>query len=152
MKTILPSLAILLLVMAGCTSGGAQTQVAGASVEASPAIVASSLPPVPEQQISVAGFINGLYRGQMTLVQDTSPPCPDSARGSLEIGDRKLYFAYAPDVIFVAPISGDGKVHAAVGGYVLDGTMVAGDLDVSVTGPSPTSCRSDLMFRRLDAF
>lgn len=86
-------------------------------------------PPAPTPQPQ---HIDGSYKGVVTLATKLSSACPGSSIGQIEIGDQKLYFAYLPDTLFVAPVQPDGSVHATSGPSLLDGSLTGGRLIFSV--------------------
>lgn len=82
--------------------------------------------------------VDGNYKGTETLAATTQPPvpdCPDDTFGKIEIGDRKLYFAYRPDTLFVAPIQPDGTIFAKAGPSILEGTLLGDRLAFTVRTP-----------------
>ncbi len=101
--------------LAGC--GSSSGQVAAGTQQ----------PPAPQPQ-----HIDGSYKGRATLATKLSSACPGSSIGQIEIGDQKLYFAYLPDTLFVAPVEPDGSLHATSGPSMLDGSLIEGRLVFSV--------------------
>lgn len=67
----------------------------------------------------------------------------------LQIGDSVLVLAYKPATVMVVPIQPPGLLHAKAGDYTLEGTLVDGQLDMTVIG---NGCQSVFNFRRLDQF
>ncbi len=117
-----PLAALLALVLAGC--GGWNHLVLTGVTAASPALV-------PEQWDK----IDGNYKGAVVQVAARSPGCPGNSFGKLEIGDLGLFFAYAPDTFFIAPIRSDGTLYAVSGPALLEGTLVEGRLRFTVRTP-----------------
>ena len=81
---------------------------------------------------------SGNYKGMPVTLASTGE-CPPGGEGLVEIGDATVYFAYRPDVIFVAPIQPNGHVHAMTGTSTLDGTVRDGWMDMTVTSPACTT-------------
>ncbi|HEX3350279.1 MAG TPA: hypothetical protein VHS58_19490 [Acetobacteraceae bacterium] len=126
-------------------------------------------PAVAVVETPVTGPIDGLYRGRMWLVRGeplqfvptnaqtpellaaSAKPlgCPPSSLGNIEIGDSTLLYPYLPNVVFVAPVPLNGRIYAIAGQYVLQGTLIEGDLNLTVTSPS---CESQLSFYRMPYF
>ena len=94
--------------------------------------VNSRPPELPKRE---ADKIDGDYKGEALLVAAVSPACPGSSDGRVEIGDQKLYFAYQPDILFVAPVRPDGSLYAVSGPSVLIGKLSHGELTFSVRTP-----------------
>ncbi len=103
--------------LAGCSHSAAPRVAASGSQPRSAAAPA----PTPE-------MVDGIYKGRAYLEVRLSPACPGSSIGQVEIGDQKLYFAYKPDTMFVAPVQPDGTLHATSGPSLLDGTLKHGRL------------------------
>jgi hypothetical protein len=125
--------------------------------------------PPPAAPMAVTGMVDGIYQGRTTLVEgepfivmptDAQPPqlyaaskipvgCPTDRKGLIEIGDKVLLVSYIPNVVLVSPVSPDGVVHASAGDYVMDGTLVDGQLEFTVTGHG---CKSVFSYTRQNAF
>lgn len=88
--------------------------------------------------------VDGDYKGSAGLVAAQSPNCPPGGVGVIEIGDQTLYFAYSPNVIFIAPIQPDGSLHARSGNFALDGLLTGGRLVFTVRTPA---CQSQFDVR-----
>lgn len=84
---------------------------------------------------SVTGRFDGSYYGEPDLVKSRpGAHCPpDNRLGVIEIGDKRLSFAYQPLVIFNPPIQADGHVHDKVGDATLDGQITGRDLHLVIT-------------------
>ncbi len=89
----------------------------------------------PNQPAGLLDTVDGNYKGFATPAVNQAPPCPGDVFGRLEIGDQKLYFAYKPDTLFVAPIRPDGGLYAVSGPSVLEGTLSNGRLAFTVRTP-----------------
>ncbi len=83
--------------------------------------------------------VDGNYKGAATLADAQSPLCPPTTFGKIEIGDRRLYFAYQPDTLFVAPIQADGTLFAKSGTATLEGTLLGERLAFIVRTPTCAS-------------
>jgi hypothetical protein len=125
--------------------------------------------PPPATPTAVTGKVDGIYQGRTTLVEgvpfvimptDAQPPelyaaskspvgCPTDRKGLIEIGDKVLLISYIPNVVLVSPVNPDGVLHASAGDYVMDGTLVDGQLDFTVTGHG---CKSVYSYTRRNAF
>ncbi len=86
---------------------------------------------------SVNGAFDGSYYGRARDIGKTSQPalCPINRLGVAEIGDKRLSFAYAPDIIFNPPVQPDGTLHDQVGVAILDGTVTLDHLRMTITTP-----------------
>lgn len=89
----------------------------------------------PELPADASDKVDGNYKGAAFLTAENSPACPGSSYGKIEIGDQKLYFAYLPGTMFVAPILPDGSLYAVSGPSVLNGTLTGGRLIFTVRTP-----------------
>lgn len=122
MPKLAPMAALLALGLAGC-SGLNNTLQNWANARA------------PELPSGESDKVDGNYKGAVFLAAAQSPACPGSDFGKIEIGDRKLYFAYRPEILFVAPILSDGTLYAVSGPSVLSGTLIDGRLAFTVRTP-----------------
>lgn len=119
MSKLLPVLALIALGLAGCQSYNAA--------------VLNTISRLPSAQPrNLVNKIDGNYKGPGRLVRASAPGCPPGRFGVVGIGDQTLYFAYAPNIIFVAPVFPDGTLHAVSGGAVLDGVVGNGRLFFTV--------------------
>lgn len=85
---------------------------------------------------SQTGAFDASYYGRARLVRGVdNAQCPKSRIGVAEVGDKRLSFAYAPDVVFNPPVHPDGIIHDTVGPAVLDGRITGSDLVMRVTTP-----------------
>lgn len=90
----------------------------------------ASPPPSP------TGAFDGGYFGRAELVRARTPDaCPASRTGVVEVGDKRLSFAYQPQVIFNPPVKPDGVLHDTVGPAVLDGRIDGERLVMDVVTP-----------------
>ncbi len=103
----------------------------------------------PAAMPDVTGPINGIYQGREQEAGVTVPACPPSTLGLIEIGDGTLLFPYTSGLIYVVAVSPDGKLHETIADAVLDGQLLAGNLDFSVT---TADCKSTFAFRRRPGF
>ncbi|MBO0710923.1 MAG: hypothetical protein J2P47_06540 [Acetobacteraceae bacterium] len=119
MSKLPPVLALLVLSLAGCQSWNAA--------------LLNTISTLPSAQPrDLVNRIDGNYKGPARLVRASAPGCPPGSFGTVRVGDRTLYFAYAPNIIFIAPVFPDGTLHAVSGGAVLDGVVGGGRLFFTV--------------------
>jgi len=136
-------------------------QSTGATPPGGATVVVAPTPPT--------GPVDGLYRGSLVLVRGepfgfvptnaqpaalraasaTPLGCAPSSGGDLVIGDQTLVLAYLPNVVLVAPVPSNGRLHATAGPFVLDGTLLNGALTATISSPA---CQSALAFYRMYAF
>jgi hypothetical protein len=85
---------------------------------------------------SATGAFDGSYYGRARVVRaQPGVNCPQGRIGVMEVGDKRLSFAYAPEVIFNPAVAADGTVHDTVGPAVLDGKITDDMLVMRVTTP-----------------
>lgn len=81
--------------------------------------------------------VNGRYRGTSRLVRAAGPYCPRSGARVLEVtgGAISLSYSAAPRqrVSLIAPIAADGRIQANDGVGTIDGQVVDGRLEVTVS-------------------
>jgi hypothetical protein len=85
-------------------------------------------PEVPPDMIDKT---DGIYKGLPQPVRVGSSTCPDAQEGTVEIGDRTLYFAFTPSTIFITPVQPDGTVRTVLPDAKLDGLVADGRLQFS---------------------
>jgi hypothetical protein len=137
--------------LTACATQG-QTTAATAAAPAPARVVATPLPgsppppptfarPVVVPAVAVAPppsypqHWDGSYQGRSVLVRATSPACPPSRRGVIEIGDNTLFFPYLPDTIFTTAVAADGTMHGVAGVTHLDGRVADGRLAMTISSP-----------------
>jgi hypothetical protein len=122
--------------------------MAGSGVLLGTALVGCAAPPpapVPAGYVAPVSAFDGNYQGRVRLIAGRPPLCPRPHTGVLEVGDRALTFAYAPDVIFTTPVAPDGSLHQQIGAAVLDGRIAGEHLSVTITSPG-CSTRYDMAY------
>ena len=98
-----------------------------------PAVVAVAARPAPP---AFPQHWDGSYQGRSVLVRATSPACPVSRRGVIQIGDSTIFFPYQPDLIFTTAIRSDGSMHGVAGQTHLDGQIVGDRLTMTISSPT----------------
>jgi hypothetical protein len=78
---------------------------------------------------------DGVYKGVAQPVLVGSPTCPTEREGTVEIGDRTLYFAFTPSTLFITPVQPDGLVFTVLPQAKLDGRLTDGRLQFLVVDP-----------------
>jgi hypothetical protein len=91
-------------------------------------LVLARAPEVPPDQIDKT---DGIYKGIAERVRVGSSTCPDAGEGTVEIGDKTLYFAFTPSTIFITPVQPDGTVRTLLPDSKLDGRLTDGRLQFS---------------------
>ena len=122
---------LLLLCLAGCVNGNRRVD---------------ALPYAPDR-------VDGSYRGwaYLTSAPDLKPHrwwakshidsaiCPHTTFGVFEVGDRTLYYAYAPNLIFSAPVATDGSIRQVLGSSSLNGSIAHNRLRIDIRTPVCTT-------------
>jgi hypothetical protein len=98
--------------------------------------------------------VDGSYQGTAALIKAYSADlrhtywyrpkvddevCPHTTYGVVEIGDRTLYYSYAPNLVFAAPVASNGAITQTVDGSTLTGQVMHGTLTFSIVTPLCTT-------------
>src|SRR5689334_15721961 len=92
-------------------------------------VVLRDSPAVPPALIDKT---DGVYKGVGQAVLVGSPFCPTERAGTVEIGDRTLFFAFTPSTIFITPVQPDGTVLTVLPQAKLEGRLTNGRLQFLV--------------------
>jgi hypothetical protein len=102
----------------------------------------------------VPNRIDGSYQGTATLIKVSrvdlrhtywyrpkvsDDVCPHTTYGVVEIGDHTLYYSYAPNLVFAAPVSATGAIAQTVEGSTLTGQVKQGTLTFNIVTPLCTT-------------
>lgn len=85
---------------------------------------------------SPTGAFDGSYYGEADTVRARPGQCPADRLGMAEVGDKRLSFAYAPQIIFNPPVQPDGTLHGVVGPSTLNGRITGRRLVMTVITPN----------------
>ncbi len=114
-------------------------------------------PPAPwnkKYPAYVPDRVDGSYQGTATLVKAyrvdlrhtywhrpkvDDEVCPHTTYGIVEIGDHTLYYSYAPNLEFAAPVTSAGAIAQTVGTSTLTGQVKQGTLTFSIVTPLCTT-------------
>jgi hypothetical protein len=114
-------------------------------------------PPAPfnkEYPAYLPDRIDGSYQGTASLIKIRNVDlrrtywyrpkvddqiCPHTTYGVIEIGDHVLYYSYAPNLIFAAPVKNDGTVTQTIGTSTLTGKVKHDWLNFSIVTPLCTT-------------
>jgi hypothetical protein len=123
-KPVLDRLAVVLIAafVVGCSSYNSGVD----------SFVLARSPAVPPDLINKT---DGVYKGMGQPILVGSSTCPTAREGTVEIGDRTLYFAFTPSTIFITPVQPDGAVLTVLPQAKLDGRLADGKLQFVVVDP-----------------
>ena len=107
-------------------------------------IQSAQLAQAPELPRNQVDKVDGIYKGLVYPIMATGPGCPPAQGGTIEIGDRSLFFAYTPGTVFITFVQPDGTLEGKAGDVTLHGQLADGRLRFTVKAPQ---CETRYSFR-----